>query len=57
MNDKHRCENWGLKDRAYGTAIGECWEEDGELWVGNGEYANIVYFCPFCGYKLKEKTK
>ena len=34
----------------YGPAILECMEnEKGEFWVGNGEYANQVNFCPFDG--------
>lgn len=38
---------------SHGIAIDCCWEDDadGKLWVGNGEYANTVSYCPFCGYK------
>jgi len=51
----HSCEsNKKLKFHKWGPAIMSCWEnEDGELWVGNGEYSNQVYFCPYCGYQAK----
>lgn len=47
----HECE-YNVPYDAYGAAIEQCSEyEDGELWVGNGEYASRVNYCPFCGYK------
>ena len=49
----HRCE-FNTPSDNYGPAITECWEEDDELWVGNGEYYSQVNFCPFCGYKVSK---
>lgn len=47
---KYRKEDHG----GYGTAVDEVLGEDeGELWIGNGEYWTRVNFCPFCGYKAK----
>ena len=41
----------------YGGAIYDCEEnEDGELWVDNGEYASQVNYCPYCGYKAKAQV-
>jgi wobble nucleotide-excising tRNase len=38
----------------YGGAIRRCQEdEDGTLWVDNGEYASQVNYCPFCGYQAR----
>jgi hypothetical protein len=34
---------------AYGAAITDASIDDGELWIGNGEYASRVNFCPWCG--------
>jgi len=40
-----------LEMGGYGIAIEVCWEEENnKLWVGNTEYANVVNFCPFCGF-------
>jgi len=36
----------------FGHAIEGCWEIDGKLYVGNGEYTSEVTYCPFCGIKL-----
>jgi hypothetical protein len=42
----------------YGSAVTTCWEdEDGIMWVGNGEYANKVNFCPFCGHESAVKIE
>ncbi len=47
----HHCEK-DYKSAAYGHAIDCCSEdENGYFWVGNGEYANQVNYCPFCGAK------
>jgi len=48
-----------MKGGGHGAAVDECYEEEGtyELWVSNGEYANEVKFCPFCGYKSKAAIK
>lgn len=49
----HRCQGC-LPYVGYGTAIDICCEEEnGELWVNNGEYDSQVNFCPYCGYKAK----
>jgi len=50
----HSCEpeNSVFKSGGYGAAITYCEEDDdGHLWCDNGEYATLVNFCPFCGYK------
>ncbi len=64
----HKCEiessdedapkdgKYKTEEKCYGIAVNSCWEEDGKLWVGNGEYANTVNFCPFCGYKINANT-
>ena len=51
----HECEaGLELKYHEWGHAVTHCFEnDDGELWVDNGEYSNQVYYCPFCGYKAK----
>jgi hypothetical protein len=53
--DLHSCEApKNIKSGGYGDAITDCDESsNGELWVGNGEYASQVNFCPFCGFKAK----
>jgi hypothetical protein len=47
------------KFQPHGPAITDCWEDDdGSLWVENGEYASQVNYCPYCGYKaVKEAIK
>lgn len=38
----------------YGPAVEDCFEdEDGRLFVDNGEYGSQVNYCPVCGYKAK----
>lgn len=45
------------KSGGYGGAVDVCFEtDDSELWVGNGEYASQVNFCPWCGYEAKVKV-
>lgn len=45
----HKCDG-GLPSDGYGEALSYCTGyEDGTLWVGNGEYASRVNYCPFCG--------
>lgn len=40
------------KNDAYGSAINTCWEEqNGEMWVSNGEYSSQINFCPITGRK------
>ena len=52
---KHRCTRDFDKSqiKGYGVAIDECYEEGGKLWVSNGEYANTVSYCPFCGFEIE----
>lgn len=46
-----------LPEANYGPAITEIWEdEEGRLWVGNGEYSSQVYFDPVTGEKAKNQT-
>ena len=50
---RHWCELNSPND-GYGAAVEQCCEwSDGTLWVGNGEYASQVNFCPVCGHKAK----
>ena len=42
----------------YGDAVTYCDEDfDHKLWVGNGEYASQVAFCPYCGFEATEKPE
>lgn len=37
-------------------AVNSVWvHPNGEVWVGNGEYASQVNFCPWCGKKAKKQ--
>tara|TARA_Y100001938_G_scaffold145527_1_gene222373 strand:+ start:1219 stop:1404 length:186 start_codon:yes stop_codon:yes gene_type:complete len=38
----------------YGMAITTSFEEDGVIYVTNGEYISQVNYCPFTGKKGKE---
>jgi hypothetical protein len=41
-----------ILDPCYGVAFHNCIEDDnGRLWIQNGEYASQVNYCPICGYK------
>lgn len=43
-------------DGIYGSAINSCWEEEnGEMWVSNGEYSSQVNFCPITGRKATKQ--
>ncbi len=56
-NKKHFCEI-PCKCHLYGAAIDDCYEDqDGYLFVANGEYGSQVNFCPMCGYEAKVKIK
>ena len=53
---KHGCEG-DLPDDLYGAAIDCCnGLDDGTFWVGNGEYASQVNYCPYCGEKAPVKA-
>jgi len=55
--ERHRCELHS-ESGGHGEAVDVCLEdEDGKLWVENGEYASVVYFCPVCGYASRAKAK
>lgn len=42
--------NYYSPDDAYGNAVTYVRVEDnGKMWVGNGEYESQVNFCPFTG--------
>lgn len=54
FDGKHQCLIT-YKSHMYGAAIDECFEDDeGYLFVSNGEYGSQVNFCPMCGYKAKK---
>lgn len=45
-------------DGAYGQAVDTVYmNEEGEMWVTNGEYATQVNFCPFTGTEAIKKMK
>jgi hypothetical protein len=53
QKSRHSCEGCLPKD-GYGEALDGCEEDnEGRLWVGNGEYGSQVAFCPYCGFKAK----
>ena len=55
----HRCEPHAVPYGYYGPAISLCHEPrdaPGEFWVGNGEKASRVNFCPFCGEKAPKQV-
>lgn len=55
--ERHLCEGC-LPSDSYGGALNECREDDqGRLWVSNGEYASAVNFCPYCGYKASTQVE
>ena len=42
----------------YGEAVDGCYGTDeGEFWVGNGEYGTQVNYCPACGAKAPTQVK
>jgi len=48
---RHVCSG-GLPGAMYGGALDNCSEdEEGRLWVDNGEYCNQVNYCPYCGFR------
>lgn len=48
---------WESRDN-YGHAVFYCiGRDDGTLWVDNGEYANIVNYCPFCGQPATKRIE
>lgn len=53
----HWCE-YALPRGNWGSAVDHCVDlnNTGEFWVGNGEYASRVNFCPFCGAKAGMQT-
>jgi len=55
--ERHRCELHS-QSGGHGEAVEVCLEdEDGKLWVENGEYASVVFYCPVCGYASRAKAK
>ena len=57
--ENHNCyRNFDSEEvREFGTAANTCYEENGKLFITNGEYSNQVNYCPFCGYKAKIQLK
>jgi len=59
---KHRCAGWlpapPLRNGGEsGGAVEECFEnENGQLWVSNGEYCSQVNYCPYCGFKAPRQV-
>ena len=52
----HNCNADFDSDQAHpwGAAAYHCYEDkEKHLWISNGEYANQVNYCPFCGYQAK----
>lgn len=58
-NERHKCAaDEKTIYGSHGLAIEDCVElEDGKLWAGNGEYEQVVKYCPFCGYKSTFSSK
>ena len=57
FKDLHYCELI-CKSHCYGAAIDECYQDqDGYLFVSNGEYGSQVNFCPVCGYEAIKKVE
>lgn len=53
----HSCRLAKYPFQGYGSALDDCTEnQEGELWVDNGEYATQVNFCPVCGHKAKKQV-
>ena len=49
--EKHKCYG-NTPVAGYGAAV--CWceeDEEGRLWVDNGEYSSQVNYCPYCGFR------
>ena len=45
-----------METESFPPAVDYCFEgEDGFLYASNGEYVNVVNFCPFCGFESKQK--
>jgi len=45
---------WDLAHDYYGMAITTSFEEDGAIFVTNGEYISQVNYCPFTGVQGKK---
>jgi hypothetical protein len=44
------------RDRPYMEAFDQVYvQEDGSVWIGNGEYVSQVNFCPWCGKKAEKQ--
>jgi len=50
--------NFYTPNDSFGTAISyTIIDEDGKMWVGNGEYESQVNFCPMTGKKAPTQLK
>ncbi len=46
----------GTCQRGHSEALDYAHEDDdGYLWVSNGEYGSVVNYCPICGFKAKRQ--
>lgn len=55
--DRHECSG-GLPESGYGAAVDMCVEDnDGKLWVDNGEYSSQVNYCPYCGFRAPTQVE
>jgi len=50
-------ESGDLDDKGWGPAITTSWEEDGCIYVTNGEYHSRVNYCPFTGQKATNQKE
>lgn len=54
--DRHVCQGY-LPVGGYGAAVTCCVEdEEGKLWVANGEYESQVNYCPYCGFRASTQV-
>ncbi len=56
--ERHGCDMERWPQDGYGEAVDGCYGTDeGEFWVGNGEYGTQVNYCPACGAKAPTQVK
>ena len=54
-DDLYECGD--LTNTYYGPAVTTSYEEDGCIYVTNGEYCSRVNFCPFTGRKAENQIE
>ena len=47
--------SFDMDSEHYGPAITTSFEEDGQIWVTNGEYISRVNYCPYTGKKASSQ--